>query len=214
MYNTILFDLDGTLTDPKEGITNCVRYALEKMGISPPPGEKLLCFIGPPLVDSFMHFYGMPKDEALQAVEFYRERFTETGIYENALINGTEELLEKLKKKGFKIALATSKPQIFAERILKYFNIIKYFDIIVGAELDGTRNEKKDVIAEVLSRLEPNDIPVMVGDRRQDVIGAKLCGIPCIGVRFGYAEENELEEAGADTIADGTEELLKHILQL
>jgi phosphoglycolate phosphatase len=209
MYNAILFDLDGTLTDPKEGITKCVQYALEKMGFYEPEPDRLLCFIGPPLVDSFMEFYNMPREDANKAVEYYRERFTDIGIYENSLIEGIPKLLEKLKEQNKIIALATSKPHVFARRVLEHFGLTKYFDIIVGAEFDGTRNEKKDVIAEVLRRLPKNSAPVMVGDRRQDVIGAKICCVPCVGVRFGYAEENELEDAGADAIAENVDELYK-----
>lgn len=212
MYNSILFDLDGTLTDPKDGITKCVQYALEKMGITPPPQADLLCFIGPPLVDSFMKFCKMSADDAELALKFYRERFSDIGIFENSVINGIPELLKKLKEHGYTIALATSKPQVYAKRILEHFDLAKYFDIEVGAELDGTRNAKKDVIAEVLRQLPETAVPVMVGDRRQDVIGAKACAVPCIGVRFGYAEENELESAGADMIAETIDELYDIIL--
>lgn len=207
MYTTILFDLDGTLTDPKEGITKSVQYALSEMGIDEPNLDKLLPFIGPPLVDSFKAFYNMSDEEALSALSSYRERFSKTGIYENAVIDGIPELLSKLKEKGKTIALATSKPIVYAKRILEHFKLAEYFDILTGAELDGTRNAKKDVIAEVLSQLPSNSIPVMVGDRRQDIFGAKSCGLPCIGVRFGYAEENELETAGADMIAENVDEL-------
>jgi len=212
MFDAILFDLDGTLTDPKEGITKCVQYALMKMGIDEPDLDKLLCFIGPPLVDSFTGIYYMTPDEAQKALAFYRERFTDTGIYENALINGVPELLKKLKKHGKTIALATSKPHVYANRILDFYGLSQYFDIKVGAELDGTRNEKKDVIAEVLRQLPSDASPVMVGDRRQDITGAKLCNIPSVGVRFGYAEENELENAGADFIAENVDELYKILM--
>lgn len=207
MYNAILFDLDGTLTNPKEGITKCVQYALLKMGIDEPNLDKLLPFIGPPLIDSFMGIYNMTNKEALLAVNYYRERFSEIGIYENELITDIPELLSNLKQSGKIIALATSKPIIYARRILKHYNLIEYFDILVGAELDGTRNLKKDVIAEALRQLPCDAAPVMVGDRRQDVIGAKECSIPCIGVRFGYAEKNELENAGVDLIAETVAEL-------
>ena len=207
MFDTILFDLDGTLTDPKEGITKSVQYALEKMGVYEPNLENLVRFIGPPLVDSFSEFYGFNSDDAIRAVGFYRERFTNIGIYENRLIDGIPNLLENLKQSGKTIALATSKPHVYASRILDNFDLSDYFDVIVGAEFDGTRNEKKEVIEEVLRQLPDSQSPVMVGDRRQDVIGAKLCDIPCIGVRFGYAEENELENAGADFIASTISDL-------
>lgn len=212
MFDAILFDLDGTLTDPKLGITKSVQYALMKMGFTEPDLDKLLCFIGPPLFDSFSEFYGLSPDDANKAVTFYRERFTDTGIYENRLIDGIPKLLAELKDKGKIIALATSKPHVFATRILAHFQLSDYFDITVGAELDGTRNEKKDVITEVLRQLPSGVSPVMVGDRRQDVIGAKSCKIPCIGVRFGYAEENELEEAGADQIAPTVDALYRMLI--
>lgn len=212
MYTAILFDLDGTLTDPKEGITKCVQYALSEMGINEPNLDKLISFIGPPLIDSFKELYNMSEKDALSAVSFYRRRFSKIGIYENSVINGIPEMLAKLKKKGKTIALATSKPIIYAERILEYYKLTNYFDIITGAELDGTRSEKKDVIAEVLRQLPGNSLPVMVGDRRQDVFGAKCCSVPCIGVRFGYAEENELEDAGADMIAENVDELYSMLI--
>ena len=207
MYDAVLFDLDGTLTDPKEGITKCVRYALDKMGIKEENLDNLLCFIGPPLADSFKDFCNMTEKDALRAVEYYRERFSEKGILENKPIDGITELLSALKEKNMTVALATSEPLVFARRVLDNFALTQYFDIVVGATLDGTLSEKKDVIAAVLKQLPNAENPVMVGDRRQDVIGAKLCGIPCIGVRFGYAEENELEEAGADKIAATPREL-------
>ncbi len=214
MYNTILFDLDGTLTDPKEGITKSVQYALFKMGIDEPDLDKLLPFIGPPLVDAFSEYYGMAREDSLKAVAFYRERYKDVGIYENKLIEGIPQLLEALKKEGKTIALATSKPHVFARKVLEHFDLIKYFDIIVGAEFDGTRNEKKDVIIEVLKNLPKDATPIMVGDRRQDVVGAKLCSLPCIGVKFGYAEEGELETAGADFIAESVEDLYKILTKL
>ncbi len=213
MFDAILLDLDGTLTDPKEGITKCVQYALMKMGIIEPSLDSLLNFIGPPLVDSFQKFYGMTPDEAEMALIFYRERFQTVGIKENALIDGIPELLEALKDNNKIVALATSKPHIFARQVLENFNLTQYFDIIVGAEFDGTRNMKKDVIIEVLNQL-PKSIksPIMVGDRKEDIIGAKACSLPSVGVRFGYAEENELENAGADYIVSTVDELKSLLL--
>lgn len=202
MFDLILFDLDGTLTDPKEGITNCVKYALEYFNINETNEETLLRFIGPPLYDSFREIYGFSHDEANLAVAKYRERFSTIGLFENAVLDGATEMLETLKKNDKKLALATSKPFVFAERIIKKFGMWEYFDYAVGAELDGTRNYKDEVIAEVLKQANVEDLAkvVMVGDRKHDILGAKKCNIASIGVKCGYAEENELEDAGADFI--------------
>ena len=204
MFELVLFDLDGTLTDPAEGITNCVKYALEAFGITERSEKTLLRFIGPPLYDSFRGIYGFSHEDAILAVDKYRERFTDIGIYENKLFPDTKDTLSALSAAGKRIALATSKPFVFAERVLKNFDILKYFDIAVGAELDGSRGYKDEVIREVLKRAEMADLSkvIMVGDRENDIIGAKKCGIAACGVRCGYAEEGELEKAGADFIFD------------
>lgn len=213
MYDLILFDLDGTLTEPKEGITKCVQYALKHFGIEVEDLEVLKPFIGPPLVDGFMEFYKMSKEEALKAVEIYREIFAVKGLYENAVYDGVFEMLEELKKNKKTIALATSKPHIYAKEILKYFHMEKYFDIVVGAELDGTRNDKSEIIAEVLKGCENHTSPIMVGDRKHDVIGAHKNNIPCIGVAFGYAAEGELEKFGAEVIVNDIKELTVELLK-
>ena len=213
MFDLIMFDLDGTLTDPEEGITKSVQYALEAYGIQENDRNKLRRFIGPPLVDGFMNFYGMTREDALKSVDKYRERFSVVGLYENRLFDGAAEMLETLKSSNKVLALATSKPHIFASKILEHFNLSKYFDIVVGAELDGTRNEKKEVIKEVLKRADNCKYPVMIGDRKHDCIGALENGIPCIGVSFGFAEEGELEENGAFVIADDFNELIKILLK-
>lgn len=212
MYDLILFDLDGTLTNPEEGITKSVKYALEKYGIYENDIDNLRRFIGPPLVDGFMEFYGMSKEDALGALARYRERFSDIGIFENELLDGAKNLLKNLKKEGKRLALATSKPHIYARKILEYFDILNYFDILVGAELDGTRNDKADVIKEVLKQAGEYKNPVMVGDRKHDVIGAKKNNIGCIGVTFGFAKEGELEENGATLIAEDMDNLLKILL--
>lgn len=198
-YDVILFDLDGTLTDSAEGIVNCAEYALGAMGITEPDRNRLLRFIGPPLVDSFMDFYGMSREDALKAVALYRERFPVKGIFENRVYEGIPEALELLKKSGKRLAVATSKPEVYAKRILEHFELAEYFEAVTGAELSGERNAKSEVIEECLKRLgnPDKDTVLMVGDRKHDVIGAKACGVDCAGVKFGYAEENELENAGA-----------------
>lgn len=210
MYDLILFDLDGTLTDPKEGITNCVKYALSHFGIEETDDKKLLQFIGPPLVDSFKGLYGFSEEKANLAVEKYRERFSDIGIFENRVIDGAIELLAYLKGKGKTLALATSKPIVFATRITEKFGLSKYLDYQVGAELDGTRNYKHEVISRVIELSGMTDLSriVIIGDRKHDIIGAKKCGIASIGVRCGYAEANELENAGADFIFDDLKKTL------
>lgn len=210
MYRYILFDLDGTLTDPKEGITKCVQYALRAFEIEADT-EDLVDFIGPPLAESFMKYYNMTADEADLAVNKYRERFSDTGIFENGVYPGVKELLAYLKRTGRKAALATSKPEIFARRILEKYELMPYFDVVVGSELDGRRVDKAEVIAEALRQLgltdaDKNEI-LMVGDRMHDIVGAVRNGIDSLGVYYGYAHEGELETAGAVYIVRTVEEL-------
>ena len=210
MYKTVLFDLDGTLTDPGEGITNSVAYALKKWGIEVEDRTTLYKFIGPPLLDSFARYYGFDSDKSMQALKFYREYFTDKGIFENELYEGVEEMLSALKIAGKTIGLATSKPEEFAVRILKHFHIDKYFDFVAGASMDETRNTKDAVIEYALKNYEINDIAetVMVGDREHDVLGAKQFGIDTIGVLFGYGDYEELVNAGAAYIAAMVEDIL------
>lgn len=214
MKDILLFDLDGTLTDPKEGITKCVQYALSHFDIEVEDLNELMCFIGPPLVESFREFYGFDKAKAELAVEKYRERFKDIGIFENGVYEGVIDLLKMCKQAGKKLCLATSKPEIFAVRILDKYGMSEYFDEVVGSTLDGTINSKDEVICEAFRRLGISDDKlksnvIMIGDRKHDIIGAKKCGIESIGVRFGYAEEGELEEAGADYIVSTVSELQK-----
>lgn len=218
MYQYILFDLDGTLTDPKIGITTCVQYALHKMGIEEPDSDRLEPFIGPPLTDSFREFYGMNEEEAVRAVEYYRERFSTVGLFENEVYSGIPELLARLKKDGRKLAIASSKPTVYVKKILEYFSIYEYFDIIVGSELDGTRCRKEEVVEEALEQLSADDKfkkrdAVMIGDRKFDIEGAKAHQIPSIGVNYGYAADNELVEAGADCVVGNVKELSEVLLK-
>lgn len=216
----ILFDLDGTITDSSEGITKSVKFALEKIGIKEESQAALRRFIGPPLDESFERFYGLSKEDALKAVSLYRERYNDIGIFENYLFDGVTDCLKELKENGFVVALATCKPEIYVPRIFKHFDIEKYFDIAVGSELEGgKRRHKNDVIDEVLRQIcvkygiDESDInevkadAIMVGDRKDDILGAKLSGIESVGVRYGFAEENELEDAGADYIVDELKDL-------
>ncbi len=208
----LLFDLDGTLTDPKDGITRSFQYALEKMGIRE-ERENLLRVIGPPLWDSFMDFYGMNREEADRAVAFYRERFAEIGLFENEVIEGIPELLEELRTKGKTLAVATSKPTIYSVQILERFKLDKYFEEVVGSELDGSRVRKKDIIAHVLQlTARPARDGVMIGDRKHDIEGARAHDMASIGVLFGYGSEEELHTSGADYLAASPSELRNLLL--
>ena len=213
-YEIILFDLDGTLTDPGIGITNSVAYALNYYGIKVEDKKELECFIGPPLFASFEKYYGFSHEKAVEAVEKYREYFSVTGIFENKLYSDTKKALEKIKESGKKIILATSKPEVYANRILEYFDINKYFDKVVGSLLNGERINKGDVIKYALHKAGcPNKKTcIMIGDRSHDIIGAKENGIDSIGVLYGYGSREELSKAGADYIAENFEDILKIIL--
>lgn len=196
-----LFDLDGTVTDPGMGITNSVMYALRKFGIEETDREKLYRFIGPPLAESFEEFYGFSKLAAVLAVDYYREYYSEKGIFENRLYEGIKELLADLNEQGKRVVLATSKPEVFARKILKHFEIDGYFHFVSGSFLDGGRTNKAEVIAYALEQY-PEERAVMVGDRKHDVIGARKCGLDCVGVLFGYGSRQELTEAGARWLAE------------
>ena len=217
----ILFDLDGTITDSSEGITKSVQHALKKLGIEENDQAMLRRFIGPPLDESFEKFYGFDKEKALKAVDYYRERYSDKGIYENVLFDGIADMLEGLKSDGYIIALATCKPEIYVPIILEYFNVDKYFDVAVGSELEGgERRHKNQVIDEVFVRLaaagladtgslsETKSQSIMIGDRKDDILGAKASGIDSMGVRYGFAEEQELEIAGADYIVETVEDIM------
>lgn len=207
MYRYLLFDLDGTLTDPKVGICTCVQYALGKMGIVEEDLDKLEVFIGPPLLDSFKEYYGLSDEKCSEAIAFYRERFADVGKFENEVYPGIPELLRDLKKKGRTLAIASSKPTIFVEQILEHFEIKQYFDVIVGSEEDGRRSKKIEVIEEALRQLftdtEPEyDEVVMIGDRKFDIEASLEAGVRNIGVSYGYGSREELETAGADKIVN------------
>lgn len=211
MYNTIFFDLDGTLTDPGIGITNSVAYALEKWNIKVSDRTELYKFIGPPLIDSFGKYYGFSEEECRKAVMYYREYFSTKGLYENEVYEGVVQLLTKLKEAGKKLVVATSKPDKFAVTILKHFDLYKYFDFVAGASMDETRTKKEEVIAYALESLGIKDVSevVMVGDREHDVLGAKVFGMDSIGVLYGYGDREELGKAGATYIVGSVEEILK-----
>ena len=199
----ILFDLDGTLTNSEEGIIKCVRYALDKLGRE----------------ISFRDIMGMTKEEAAHATAVYRERYNVTGLFENKVYDGMEELLRTLSKEGYHLAVATSKPQMPTEEILKHFHLDTYFEVIVGSSLDHTRDTKTAVMLEALKQLgvdseDKKKKALMIGDRKFDILGAKECGIASLGVYYGFAPANELEENGADYIVQQVPEILETIHRL
>lgn len=208
MQKTILFDLDGTLTDSGEGIINCAILALEHFGLPVPSREEMRVFVGPPLHETFVRF-GVPKDKAEEAVAVYRSRYIPIGKYENTPYPGIRELLETLKAEGHKLYVATSKPEQMSVDILQHFDLAKYFDQICGATMDTSRTNKEAVIAYLLEQNGRADNMVMVGDTKFDVIGAKAHGIPTVGVSWGYGKVGDMVDAGAVAIADTAGELLE-----
>lgn len=200
----LLFDLDGTLTNPFQGITNCISYALERMGRSSPPGEELTWCIGPPLKNSFAKLLDTD-DMALaqKALAFYRERFGSVGLFENEVYDGIPEALETLKTKGHTLYLSTAKPRVYAERIMDHFGLSRYFRHLYGAELDGTRNDKTSLISHILKTESiPASEAVMIGDRKYDMIGAKENDVHGVGVLWGYGTKDELEISGASAFIE------------
>lgn len=212
MYNTILFDLDGTITNPYMGITNSIMYALEHLGREIPPREELRSFIGPPLYDEFRRKFSMDDAEAKKAVSLYREYFPVKGLYENELIEGTVELLSELKRRGKRVCLATSKPEPFAREILRYFGIAEYFDAVGGATLDGRIGTKTEVLRYVLDSISaaPEEC-VLVGDRMHDIVGAHEVGMKCIAVLVGFGSREEFSEYGADYVAQTLNDVLAFV---
>ena len=209
-YNTVLFDLDGTLTDPAIGITNSAAYALEKWGIEVTDRTELYKFIGPPLLDSFVNYYGFSREDSERAVGYFREYFSTKGMFENSVYDGIPEVLCELRARGKKLIVATSKLEIFAKKILCHFGIDGYFDFVSGATLDSSRVKKADVIEYALKSCGIDDISdiVMIGDREFDVIGAIHFGMDSIGVTYGYGSREELVSAGATYIVDAPCQIL------
>lgn len=196
----ILIDLDGTLTDPQEGILACIGYALAKLGLTVPDSAVLKSFIGPPLQQTFLEICG---EEALAAegVALYRERFSVKGLYENSVYEGIPECLAQLKASGSTLYVATSKPTVYSQRIIEHFGLAAYFAQVYGSELDGTRTDKTDLLAHILAceGIAAREA-VMIGDRRYDIVGAKNHGLASVGVLWGYGSETELSSAGASTL--------------
>ncbi len=213
-YDILFFDLDGTLTDPGLGITNAVMYSLEKFGLPIPERHELYKFIGPPLTWSYQNYYGFSEEKSIEAVKFYREHYSVTGLFENEVYPGIPELLGKLRAAGKTLCVATSKPEKFAVQILEHFGIAEYFHHICGASFDGKIGTKHEVIEYALGRCgDPERSSVlMIGDREHDILGAKASGLGSLGVLYGYGDRAEHEAAGADAIVESVEELGEALL--
>lgn len=212
-YEVILFDLDGTLTDPKKGIVNSIQYSLEKLNITDYDPKTLVKFIGPPLDESYKKYFAMDHDQAFIAINYYREYFKVKGLYENHIYPGIPELLERIYKQNHHIFVATSKPTPFAKDILKHFNLTQFCKEIVGSNLNLTRVKKTEIIDYVLEKIPqcPKEKIVMIGDRKYDIIGAKNTGIDSIGVTYGYGDLEEIQLAAPTAIAKNVAEL-SHLL--
>lgn len=212
-YDTFFFDLDGTIIDSSVGITNSVMYALKRFGIEETDRTSLYKFIGPPLTESFERFYGFDKEKAKKAVEVYREYYADKGIFEIEVYDGIAETVKALKKAGKKVVVATSKPEIFARRIMEYIGLSEYFDYIAGMGMDGARNTKAEVIDYAIEacQLTEKEKILMIGDREHDVLGAKRIGIDCVGVLYGFGSKEEFEEAGATYIVEKATDVLAFV---
>ena len=213
-YKYLLFDLDGTLTDPAEGITRAVQHALGKYGINVADRRELLPFIGPPLQQSFQDFYGFTPGQANEACEAYNEYFLPKGIFENRPYDGIHAFLGRLRREGRTLLVATSKPEILAKRILEHFELLPYFDFVGGDTMERTRSDKAEVIRYVLQAAgiaRKKEAAVMIGDRKHDIIGARSNGIDSIGVLYGYGNREELARAGATFIAPTLESVLQFV---
>lgn len=210
-YKVILFDLDGTLSDPKEGITKSVQYALQKLGTNEPNLDKLVPFIGPPLQQSFAEYYGFDAEKTQTAIDFYRERFKQKGMFENELYPKIPQLLKSLQEQQLTLIVATSKPTIFAEQIVKYFNTDQFFTLIVGSNLDGTRTSKTEIIQYIIDKYKEHALEdfVMIGDRKHDIIRAKNLGIDSIGVSYGYGSPEELKKEHPTHLVHSIDELIE-----
>lgn len=213
MYKYIFFDLDGTLTDPVVGITKSVEYALNKMGIKVENRKELCPFIGPPLTKSFNKYYGFDDETTQKAIEYYREYFSDRGLFENEVYEGIPEVLKELKKNGYILAVATGKPEQFAKQILEKFDLIKYFDFVAGSTMDLSRCEKDDIINYAVENLRINNKEeiLMIGDRDNDIFGAKKAGVDCLSVLYGYGSAEEFESAGAQYIEKEVKDILSFI---
>ena len=214
MFDYLFFDLDGTLTDPAQGITNSFIHALKYFGIEIPSYEKLCSFIGPPLPDTFKTQFGFDEEKAAEGVKKYREYFATKGLLENSVYPGIPELLTSLKEAGKKLVVATSKPEEYSVKIIEHFGLAKYFENVCGSLMDESRSKKDEVIEYAIERNGITDRSkiLMIGDRKHDIIGTKKVGIKSCGVLFGYGSLEELQTAGADFIAENVSQLSKILL--
>lgn len=215
MKDIFFFDLDGTLTNPKLGITTCVAYALRDQGIEVTDLDTLTPFIGPPLMEGFQAITGLTYEQAERATAKYRERFSVVGLFENEVYDGIIPMLKSLRQAGARLFVATSKPEPYSVRIAEHFGFAKYFEQICGATLDGRINTKDAVITDALHRAgnpDPSRV-LMIGDRKHDILGAHKCGIDCAGVLFGFGSREEHEQAGADIILETVADLNNYLLE-
>ena len=202
----VFFDLDGTLTDPKPGITGCIQYALERLDAPVPTKDELEWCIGPPLLSNFEKLVGA--EQAPRGVKLYRERFGDVGLFENEVYDGIPEVLAEAQSQGRRLFVASSKPLVFVERILDHFDLTKYLDGTFGSELDGTRSDKRDLLGYALEKTGVNaSASMMVGDRGADAVGASRNGMAFLGVLYGYGDEPELREAGTEQCAESPRDL-------
>ncbi len=217
MTNVLLFDLDGTLTESGTGIIRSVQYALEKFGINETNEEVLRRFVGPPLIDSFMRYYGFTKEQAVEGVQIYRERFGKIGIFENELYPGAAEMLTELKDAGFLLSVASSKPEHYVLQILDHFKIADFFDEVVGATMDEKRTSKPEIIEEVIRRMQLSDRRedvLMIGDTEHDIIGAREHGIRCVAVTYGYGDLEKMKREEPLALIDSVKALQEYLLNM
>ncbi|UCC11170.1 MAG: HAD family hydrolase [candidate division WOR-3 bacterium] len=208
-YNAVLFDLDGTLTDPFHGIANSIKYALNKFGVHADDEQTLRACIGPPLLASFQKHFNLNERDARKAVAYYREYFSDKGLYENEVFPGIPRLLEELAAQRVCMVCATSKPTPYARRILEHFRLSQFLEFVIGSNMDLTRTDKKQIVHDVLEKLQmrAKEKAIMIGDRREDVEGARANSIDAIGVTYGYGSEAEIRNAHADYLVRSVEEL-------
>lgn len=215
-FQTILFDLDGTLTDPGLGITNSILYAMEQLGMALPPREALYQFIGPPLLEEFQKVFGVSRETSETMLRHFRVYFADRGIYENSVYPGIPEMLNRLRAAGCRLILATSKPEMFAEQVLAHFDLLPAFSAVCGSDIDETRTAKDAVIAYALASASVGELSrtIMVGDRRHDMVGGKANGLATMGVLYGYGSREELTQSGADFLAPSVEDVAEMLLNL